>query len=354
MSLTADLTFDHLSRVRLSFKNPNVKRATATTISAFISWKIVEAAQTCHVFWSLSFEFICFLHAKYKNCQKMLNHVHKFLWDFVEGWVSQLISLLTTPAVYGCQSQGSPTLCFSRAHTFIVAGPFLLDLPLWQCIAGLDREMSGQLSTAAKETLKSSGAGRQSKSKTHFWASDLGGHQFDRPKADDLRPRSSASGLKGVVLCERACFRLFKHLLDAFYRTLSSKNPSKNLVSTENPCRCLLRRVLLHDPLVCCAHPIVGILRVRQRSQTKPRLKKSQKESPGGVSEGCWPAPKNESPGDSASQEAPVFKAFSPNKSLFFTVKETSPPPPPQIPSRHPRPLPPSPSPARSPSWDFQ
>ena len=58
-----------------------------------------------------------------------------------------------------------------------------------------------------------------------------------------------------------------KHLLSAFYETLPSKNPSKNLVFTENPqqapyknpskkhlllknlLRFLLRSVRLHDPL---------------------------------------------------------------------------------------------------------
>ena len=55
-----------------------------------------------------------------------------------------------------------------------------------------------------------------------------------------------------------------KHLLSAFYKTLPAKNPSKNLIFTENLCRRLLRTlhlllenllrtflrsVLLHDPL---------------------------------------------------------------------------------------------------------
>ena len=58
-----------------------------------------------------------------------------------------------------------------------------------------------------------------------------------------------------------------KRLLSAFYKTLPSKNPSKNLVFTENPLqapsknpskkplllenllRTLLRSVRLHDPL---------------------------------------------------------------------------------------------------------
>ena len=35
-----------------------------------------------------------------------------------------------------------------------------------------------------------------------------------------------------------------KHLLSAFYKTLPSKNPSKNLVFTENPYRHLLRTLL--------------------------------------------------------------------------------------------------------------
>ena len=65
-----------------------------------------------------------------------------------------------------------------------------------------------------------------------------------------------------------------KHRLSAFYKTLPSKNPSKNLVFTENPSqapsknpskkhlllenllRTLLRSVRLHDPL--CVHPIAG------------------------------------------------------------------------------------------------
>ena len=60
-----------------------------------------------------------------------------------------------------------------------------------------------------------------------------------------------------------------KRLLSAFYKTPPSKNPSKNLVFTENPYRRLLRTLLrkhlrlenllrtllrsvrLHDPLVC-------------------------------------------------------------------------------------------------------
>ena len=42
---------------------------------------------------------------------------------------------------------------------------------------------------------------------------------------------------KGVVLCETTCFCL----LSAFYKTLPSKNPSKNLDFTDNPCRCLTR-----------------------------------------------------------------------------------------------------------------
>ena len=43
-----------------------------------------------------------------------------------------------------------------------------------------------------------------------------------------------------------------KHLLSAIYETLPSKSPSKNLVSTKNPYRRLLRTLLrsvqLHDP----------------------------------------------------------------------------------------------------------
>ena len=42
---------------------------------------------------------------------------------------------------------------------------------------------------------------------------------------------------KGVVLCERTCFCL----LSTFYKTLPSKNPSKNLVFTESPYRRFLR-----------------------------------------------------------------------------------------------------------------
>ena len=69
----------------------------------------------------------------------------------------------------------------------------------------------------------------------------------------------------------RDVFLPSKHLLSAFYKTLSSKNPSKNLVFTENLTRhflrnpskkhllvknllrTLLRGVLLHDPLA--VHP---------------------------------------------------------------------------------------------------
>ena len=59
---------------------------------------------------------------------------------------------------------------------------------------------------------------------------------------------------KGVALCERTCFLPSKHLLSAFYETLLSKNPSKNVVSTENPYRRLLRipskkRLLLENLL---------------------------------------------------------------------------------------------------------
>ena len=60
-----------------------------------------------------------------------------------------------------------------------------------------------------------------------------------------------------------------KHLLSAFYRKLPSKNPSKNLVFTENPSekhlrlenllRTLLRSVRLHDPLG--VHPSTAHLR---------------------------------------------------------------------------------------------
>ena len=52
-----------------------------------------------------------------------------------------------------------------------------------------------------------------------------------------------------------------KHLLSAFYKTLLSKNPSKNLVFNESPyrrlLRTLLRSVLLHDPLG--VHPYIGL-----------------------------------------------------------------------------------------------
>ena len=51
---------------------------------------------------------------------------------------------------------------------------------------------------------------------------------------------SDRAHAKGVVLCERACFCL----LSAFYKNPPSKNPSKNLVFTENPYRCLLRTLL--------------------------------------------------------------------------------------------------------------
>ena len=44
----------------------------------------------------------------------------------------------------------------------------------------------------------------------------------------------------GVVLCEKTCFCL----LSAFHKKLPSKNPSKNLVFTENPYRRLLRTLL--------------------------------------------------------------------------------------------------------------
>ena len=77
---------------------------------------------------------------------------------------------------------------------------------------------------------------------------------------------------KGVVLCERAYFCL----LSAFYKTLPSKNPSKNLCLHQNPLqtpsknpskkhlllenllRTLLRSVRLHDPLG--VHPMLAWL----------------------------------------------------------------------------------------------
>ena len=50
----------------------------------------------------------------------------------------------------------------------------------------------------------------------------------------------------GVALCKRTCFYLLStfRLLSAFYDTLASKNPSKNLVFTESPHRRLLRTPL--------------------------------------------------------------------------------------------------------------
>ena len=59
---------------------------------------------------------------------------------------------------------------------------------------------------------------------------------------------------KGVVLCERACFCLLKHLLSAFYTTLPSKDPSKNPCPYRNPykarrlLRTLLRRTSFKEP----------------------------------------------------------------------------------------------------------
>ena len=53
-------------------------------------------------------------------------------------------------------------------------------------------------------------------------------------------PKSSENA-KGVVLCERTCFSCF---CSTFYKRLPSKNPSKNLVFTENPYRRLLRTLL--------------------------------------------------------------------------------------------------------------
>ena len=152
--------------------------------------------QDYHVFRSVSFEFL--FHdvssMQIQNLSNMLDHFHKFLWFFVEGWVSQLLSLLTTWAVYGCQSQGLPHYASHAparnqncCRTWICHCDRALQVWIQSCL--------GQQSTAAKETLKSSGAGRHSYRRTHFCVSDLGGHQFDRPKADDLRPRSSASGL---------------------------------------------------------------------------------------------------------------------------------------------------------------
>ena len=87
-------------------------------------------------------------------------------------------------------------------------------------------------------------------------------------KLEDCHMSVGRVHAKGVVLCERTCFCLLsKHLLSAFYKTLPSKNPSENLVFTENHLqapsknpskkhlllesllRTLLRSVLLHDPL---------------------------------------------------------------------------------------------------------
>ena len=46
---------------------------------------------------------------------------------------------------------------------------------------------------------------------------------------------------EGGRTLRRDVFLPSKHLLSAFYETLPSENPSKNLVFTENPCRRLLR-----------------------------------------------------------------------------------------------------------------
>ena len=58
---------------------------------------------------------------------------------------------------------------------------------------------------------------------------------------------------KAGCTLRRGAFLPSKHLLSAFYETLPSKNPSKNLTFTESPyrhlLRTLLRSVLLHDPL---------------------------------------------------------------------------------------------------------
>ena len=79
-----------------------------------------------------------------------------------------------------------------------------------------------------------------------------------------------------------------KHLLSAFYKTLPSKNPSKNLVFTKNPhkapsknpskkhfllenlLRTLLRSVRLHDPLG--VHPILTKQREDGRGTGEARM----------------------------------------------------------------------------------
>ena len=52
------------------------------------------------------------------------------------------------------------------------------------------------------------------------------------------------SAVAAVPNCSVSAFRSSKHLLSAFYKTLPSKNPSKNLVVTEKPYRRLLRTLL--------------------------------------------------------------------------------------------------------------
>ena len=49
--------------------------------------------------------------------------------------------------------------------------------------------------------------------------------------------------VKGVVL-RKDVFLPSKHLLSAFYKTLASKNPSKNLVFAKNPYKRLVRTLL--------------------------------------------------------------------------------------------------------------
>ena len=51
-------------------------------------------------------------------------------------------------------------------------------------------------------------------------------------------------GARSFLTLGKDVFLPSKNLLSAFYKTLPSKNPSKNLVFTENPYRRLLRTLL--------------------------------------------------------------------------------------------------------------
>ena len=71
------------------------------------------------------------------------------------------------------------------------------------------------------------------------------GFQERKAPINTLHPNKYRVHVKGVVLCERTCFCVLStFLLSAFYETLPSKNPSKNLGFTRAPYRRLLTTLL--------------------------------------------------------------------------------------------------------------